>query len=335
MTDEDAKRAEEIKRLTAALKHDKLLRAVKAKVSCESYNAYCVRLARLMEAAGEKDDLSTMLRSAKRSNDILQKKYESVVTRRNVIDAVMSVYLHNPKLAKEQSTAYEAWARKQRVLRGLVQKGRENNRMTPELKAKYIDLKETRGVAEKLHKVILATGEPTGKLQKLSKYRLSQDYLLLLLMVDVPPKRADLGELRVVRGPQAAPKNGNYVSVPDKGQATLVLRDFKTAKKYTRIEDVLPDHVSEAIRESLSMFPRAYLFTSYTGDQPLSAGVYADMVKRVFKRHTGKPAGINALRHAYITQMADHGKVTLGELNAMAKSMGHSPAMQNQYQVVQ
>lgn len=312
---------------------DKLVVALKDKVSTETYNAYKERLRRLVEATGR--TLIQTIRQFKRSNDILEEKYDSITTRRNVIDALLSLFIHTPSLVKKEFTAYEAWTRKQRALRELVKKARGNNRMTPEIKAKYIDLEETRGIARKLHKVIVSKSEPSGALSTLPKFRLSQDYLLMLLMVDVPPKRADLGELLIVKSPKEAPEGGNYVVVPDKGAATLVLRDFKTAKSYNMIQDVLPKNVTDAIRESLKSFPRTYLFTGHKVDTPLAPKVYADMVKRVFLRHTGKPAGINALRHAYITQMADHSKVTFTELGAMARSMGHSPLMQNQYQLVE
>lgn len=311
---------------------DPLLRNVAKNVSSQTFKAYTERLDRLVRETGK--PLLEMVRDAKRSNEVLQEMYESTTTRRNVIDAVISLFLHNPRLPKDEEKAYEAWSRKQRVLRALVQKARDNNRMTPELKAKHIDLVETREIASKLHDVIIGKKEADDSLRRLSKERLSQDYLIMLLMIDVPPKRADFGKLVVIRPPKALPKSGNYVVVPKAGAVTLVMHDYKTAKFYKKFEEELPGNVSDAIRESLKMFPRAHVFTGPDG-HPMKDKAYSEMVKRVFLRHTGKPAGINALRHAYITHMADHGKVTLGELKVMAKSMGHSTGMQNGYQLVE
>ncbi len=154
------------------------------------------------------------------------------------------------------------------------------------------------------------------------------------MMVDMPPKRSDFGQLLVVLPPKRRPTTGNFVVVPKTGDVTLVMNDYKTAKFYNKLEETLPDNVASALRESLRMFPRAYVFTGREGE-PLNDKNYAEFVKRVFKLHTGKNAGINAIRHAYITQVADHSKMTMGELKAIAKSMEHSTAMQDSYQLVE
>jgi hypothetical protein len=152
------------------------------------------------------------------------------------------------------------------------------------------------------------------------------------MMVNMPPKRNDLGALRVHRV-QPAQDEGNYVIVTRQGDTTLVLNDYKTARKYGAMRESVPKVVAKSMRRSLRAFPRDFVFVGKDLDKMTDAR-YGQFVKDTFLKYTGKIAGVNAIRHAYITQMCNPTTMTREELKATARSMCHSIDMQAQYHVV-
>jgi hypothetical protein len=263
--------------------------------------------------------LRCSLTDAKESYSKLQAKYESVATRKNIVTAVVAVFKYNPGLSL---SALNVWKVR---LRNLCQMDRmllDDNRATPAMEKKMIDVKATQDTAAKL-----ALGGLTNRKQ-------DRDHLLLTMMVGMPPKRADFGQLLVVKDAAKEPGTGNYVIVPRRGDVTLVMHEYKTAKSHGALREAIPPAVAAALRKSLAAFPRRYVFVGQKGEV-MSTKAYTDMVRRVFKKHTGRMAGVNAIRHSYISHNVDPSKMTLGEMKALAESMGHSVGMQAQYQVVQ
>jgi hypothetical protein len=148
----------------------------------------------------------------------------------------------------------------------------------------------------------------------------------------IPPKRLDYNALRVITTKQAPPSyKGNYVLLPASGKATLVLQKFKTAKAYGPLVEQIPADLAAELRQSMKLFPRHYVFVG-RDDDAMTKSTYGKLIRRVFEEHVGKPCTINSIRHAYISENATNDR-TYGELTNMARSMGHSTAMQMQYNV--
>lgn len=286
-------------------------------LTAETVRSY-ENLLRMLTAATGKDVVKSISQAAA-SYKSLQSNQRQVSTRKSIVTAVNALLSRAPELASPRSAAL--WRGYQRTLKQLDTARRNDNSATPELKAKIIDLRDTRKKAHALE----ARGLPSVKD--------SMEHLLLLMMVDMPPKRADFGALRVHTAPPREPAAGNYVIVPPRGHVTLVLNEFKTSKSHKQINEVLPATVATALRRSLAAFPRDHVFVGRNGLH-MSAPAYAEFVKATFKKHTGKVAGVTALRRAYITQTCDPKTMTQAALQDIAKSMGHSLLEQGRYNVV-
>jgi hypothetical protein len=264
--------------------------------------------------------LSASLIDAKSSYTALEKEYDSAVTRANIVYAVMAMFKYAPGFAKEHAAAVSYWMERRQELAQQESERRDNNRMTTKMQKKFIDIKATR--------LLVANLERKG----LKTLQSSQEHLLMSMMVNMPPKRNDLGALQVYRS-RPAKDEGNYVIVPKSGDITLVLNEFKTVKKNGPLRETIPRGVAKSMRQSLQSFPRKFVFVGKNGDE-MSDSQYGVFVKDIFQRYTGKIAGVNAIRHAYITQMCNPRTMTREELKATAKSMCHSVDMQAQYHVV-
>lgn len=283
-------------------------------VSDMTMRTYIGRLSRMENIS--KRSLDDALLHPKETYDTISKKYRtSATTRKGVLTAVMALFAHSPAYAKRHEKQHREWSLLHRMQAGIETKARNDNRITEAERAAMVSLEDLQNAAAKLEKAKLKTLEQ------------SMAHLLLLFMTEVPPKRLDLGELAVYKtAPAKYP--GNYVIVPTKGECKLVLQQYKTFKRYGVITDVLPAKLASALRASLKAFPRDHVFGRKNPDQ------YGYYIRTVTEKYTGKVATINDIRHAYISERCIASKVTIGELQAIARSMGHNTDMQARYQLV-
>lgn len=287
-------------------------------VSAMAQETYHLRLMRLEDMTSL--PLEELILKPKQTYGAVSAKHlDSATTRKGYTTAVLSLFAHNPEFSRQHSTAHDTWKLIHRSDGGLEAVVRKDNRLTAEKREKMTSVPRMRAAARKLKK-------------KIKTQEQSQHYLLLRFMTEVPPKRADLGELLVCK---QVPKayDGNYVLVPSKGDAKLVLQQYKTMKAYGVITDVLPKSLAADLKASLEAYPRQYVFQQATGE-PMTPSQYGAYVRAACLEHTGKASGINDIRHAYISDTCIASKLTYTELEAIARSMGHSVGMQSQYQLV-
>lgn len=160
---------------------------------------------------------------------------------------------------------------------------------------------------------------------KHSTLRDSMDACLLALVTRLPPKRADYGELRVLK---QRPRAGNAIVMPATGHATLVLHDFKTAKSHGVLVENASPSLTSVLRASLERWPRDHVFVMASGS-PMSPGAFGAFVKGAMSRAVGKPIGPTMLRHIYISDVAIHGGDD--SRKKAAASMLHSTKEQARY----
>jgi hypothetical protein len=172
------------------------------------------------------------------------------------------------------------------------------------------------------HKIVAAEIRARNKHDTL---RDSMDACLLSLVTRLPPKRADYGELRVCKKRPAA---GNALVLPQSGNATLVLHDFKTAKSHGVLVETAPTALTSVLRASLKRWPRAHVFVTTSGT-PMTPGAFGAFVKAATMRTVGKPIGPTMLRHIYISDVVTHGTEEFKDKTAA--SMLHSTKEQAQY----
>lgn len=283
-------------------------------VSEMTMKTYLGRLSRLEQIS--KRDLDDALLHPKETYDTISKKYSgSATTRKGMLTAVMALYAHSPAYAKRHEKEHREWSLLHRMQAGIEAKERNNNTITVKQREEMTSISDLQKAASKIEKAGLENETQ------------SMAHLLLLFMTEVPPKRLDLGELAVYKTKPAS-YDGNYVIVPTKGQCKLVLQQYKTFKRYGVITDVLPAKLASALRASLKAFPREHVFGRMNPDQ------YGYFIRKVTKAYAGKESGINDIRHAYISERCVASKVTITELQAIARSMGHNTDMQSKYQLV-
>lgn len=279
-------------------------------------DTYHGRLTRLEDISGK--PLDDALLHPKETYDSVSKKYkDSATTRKGMLTAVMALFAHSPAYAKAHAKAHKEWSLLHRMQAGIEAKKRNDNTITKEEREKMVTVSEL----ERAARALKARGLKTAKE--------SQDHLLMRFMTDVPPKRLDLGELLVCVSGKPARYKGNYVLVPARGECKLVLQQYKTAKAYGVITDVLPAGLATDLRASLRKFPRKLVFGA-----PMTASQYGVYIRQVCKEYTDKESGINDIRHAYISERCIASKVTISELQRIARSMGHNTDMQARYQLV-
>ena len=308
---------------------DQLMTGLSRGVAAMSLKSYRARLDQFKTATSKA--LGPSLLEVSSSYKKLQKAFPNTVTRKTIVTSIVSVFKHNPEfeaLHKKQATE---WRVRQRHLSEMEQAIRDNNVVTDAMRAKLPDIAAVSEIARKMQ------AGPPG----LDTKKKSMQHLLLRMMVDMPPKRSDLGSVKVCPASTPVPEHGrnskmpavsgNFVIIHRSGPLTLVLQDYKTSKFYGTFVEKLTDTISKDVRESLKAYPRQYVFEDKDG-KPFDGHAFGEFVKRTFKEHTNKSSGINAIRHAYIIA-ATKGK-TKAERRKIATSMNHSLNQQYDYDLV-
>ena len=149
--------------------------------------------------------------------------------------------------------------------------------------------------------------------------------LLLSMYSLLTPERADYFELEILRGPGQKPTSGNYIDLTNR---KLVMTEFKTAKKYERLEQDIPEELMRQINLSLKDKPREYLFTNRF-KVPFTRTTFSQWANRIVSEIFGKRTTLTCIRHAYISSL-DFNK-SIRQLEQVSTSMGHSVGTQKTY----
>ncbi len=168
------------------------------------------------------------------------------------------------------------------------------------------------------------------ELQKnLASFTIKQHMMWLVLAVYefIPPKRSDLGQVRLVRTSRIN-KNENNINL-DAGW--LNLAHYKTQKRYGRYCEKLRPELIELIKLSLSICPRRFLFVS-SAMNPLNACEYGRLVRCAFLQFMNKDVNVCILRHMFITQFLGNAPGFIRRV--AARRMLHSTRLQEQYRYV-
>jgi hypothetical protein len=163
-----------------------------------------------------------------------------------------------------------------------------------------------------------------------------QPYLVLAANVLEPPKRRDWCNLpiRKLDGTfhnEAAKamydKFGNELVEKAAETYVLVLKTFKTAKKYGQQEFELPKRLSHYIQRSLELVPRGYFITLLSDlGQPMGDDYWTQFVREIpFSK--GRHLTTNHLRHVFFTDRYDM-DASLSNRQSVADRMLHSVSTQ-------
>ena len=161
----------------------------------------------------------------------------------------------------------------------------------------------------------------------------SQDKVLMTLAALVPAKRADWARLRIVDLQDAVDKDENGLVVSPTAM-TLVLNVYKTARAYGRHVEEINGEPADVIRTSLATHPRAFLFVSPARPGGMSNDAFQTYFSGTFDRHMRKHVTINLLRHIWVTERIDPRRMTVLEMDEVARKMLHGLGTQRMYFLV-
>jgi len=252
----------------------------------------------------------------------MKELYPSNATQKNFVTMILSVFKLVDQLNIKKQIAHKLWKEIHESLRDKENIHYKKNQPSAKQLENYLSFAE---IQEKYNALTNSNPHKTKKD--------SLEYLLLSISLNLRPKRADYGNVSIVY-PSMKTAAKNYIFLDKKHNSYLILREYKTSKTYNKIKEQLSIQLYENIKESLTKYPRQYLFTDRNNQPYLKKGSYSTYVLRAYERLFGKKVGVTMLRHIYIREKLDFNGMTQEELEKEATLMGHSPEVQRRYRWV-
>lgn len=246
----------------------------------------------------------------------LKLAYPSISTRKNLLTVLLVLFRESADLP---ASAYTKWYKLHDDLARL----QEAHIKRSEPEQKHIDnYTSYTEIINKYHEL--------KALKYYDTERHNLQLLLLAIIIYLRPKRADLGSVRIYNDDPHLTDHNYIVLGADPSAAYLVMNIYKTAKYYNRFEELIPIELYSDITESLSRYPRDYLFRK-DDKLPMSNNTYSAFVKTTFEQLFGRSTSLSLIRHIYITEKLDFNKMSIEELEKEAKLMLHTSGLQRKY----
>lgn len=241
----------------------------------------------------------------------IKKHSASLQTQKSYISAILAVFKHTPLLKDAERKHYYEWYQEFKKIHDQIDDRYKQNEPSQKQKDAYVPYHEIVTKRDSL---------PRG----------SKERLLLALYTYLPPLRSDFNKVYLYDKPQKTYEHDNYMLLFD--PYTLVLNEFKTIKKKDGYERVLPEELSEEIKESLEKLPREWLFMD-RDKKPYKSGSFTKWANRTLKILFEKPLTISLIRHSFINQL-DFNRLTVQEKEDIAKDMAHTVTTQDRYRLI-
>ena len=261
----------------------------------------------------KQEDVFTILTHPKKYLEWIKATYEQPATQKSYISAVLAMFRHNEGLKTQEKKSYDMWYAAFDEIHTMIDNRYKKNEPTQKQVDGYVKFEE---IVAKRDTLEMGTDER----------------LLLSFYTYIPPLRCDLNRVRIYHGKVAANAEKNYIVIQGKREATLVLREFKTAQHMDPYENNLPKELVDEIQASLEKRPRDFLFMDRSG-QPYKAASFTKWANRVLQKLFGRSLTISLIRHSYINSL-DFNKLTVEEKERIAKDMAHTVATQDRYRLI-
>jgi hypothetical protein len=264
------------------------------------------------------DTLLEILLSPDKFYPRMREHYESLITRRNVITAIMVLFREDEELKQRTDIAPE-WRRLfddlTRHMEARIKRSEPDNKQIE----KYTSYEEIESKYDDLSK-----HSPHTTRKK------SFQFLMMSILVHLRPKRADLGNVLLFKTNDPNRTDINYIVLRKKGASFIAMNIYKTSKHYQTVEEDLPEGLVRDIIQSVKRWPRRHLFTR-EDSEPMSNNTYSKFVMNTFEELFGRATGVSLLRHIYISEKLDFDNMTLEEQDNEAKLMLHTSGLQRRY----
>jgi hypothetical protein len=236
-------------------------------------------------------------------------------TKASYATALCKLYKLHPSYSSQHPTALQGWQEQLQTYKQEEQEAYKKNELKPKQKERLVQWNDLTSLYCTLKR------DPLSK----TSMKQNQELLLFSFLLNIRPKRADLGNVRIYQDiPIPLPTTHNLLYL--KPQPTLVLNDYsKTADRYGQLIEPLPFELHILLKESLALFPREYVFIGAQLKGPyLKNNSYSRFVMRAFEKHAGKRMGVSLWRSVYINANVDFQNDSTENIIANARLMGHS-----------
>lgn len=286
----------------------------------------------LVVSSSPKNSSFTTVDDIDAAYDVLRVRYSNMSTRRNFLTAILAFLRYTPSLRDDPraASARARWTEFHGHARAF-QESRYKQHMPSERQLeKYVGLDQIDSKYQELK-----GGDVTN-----TTLQDSLDILLLSFVLSMPPKRADMGALRIYEDTDPRLSSENYLVLRRASSASsvnatayIVLNKYKTSASYGRVETDLPHSATADLLDSLRHWPRDYVFVTRRGhNRPFASNnAYGRWVQSVFSRLFGRATGVTMLRHIFITEKVNPGSMNDDELEDIARQMLHSTDLQRKY----
>lgn len=299
---------------------NRIVKAInQAPLSATSKTQY-LRCLEILAEHGNYANVWTAIAAHKESIAALQKRYEARHASLQMYStSVLAAFKHLPSLKDLQPGAHAAWLAVHEAAQGPLELHALTAQPTDRQALGWVPFEAIAAKRESL---------PVG----------SSARLLLSMYTLIPSRRNDFATLKIYPNPPPAGTGGNYLVLPPLNKpgkpSILTLTEYKTARKYKDVSEVLPDALVAEIRASLARKPREHLFVSpRDGSAYTSDNSFSNWANALLKRTFGKPLTLTGIRHAYITNLK-FDEMTHAEKQDIARRMGHSVDMQSRYKFI-
>lgn len=285
------------------------------KLSDISKTNYIKRLTHLTNVTGQ--DINWIIDNCKKTMAVLKDK--SYETKKAYINSVLTLFKYTANMKTMKNKQYKCWFKHFQEVNTVTESKYNNIEASAKQIDAFMEWKDIIDVRDGLDKD-------------------SEAYLILCLYTMIPPSRADMNNIKIVKkwpGESDIKNQPNFLVWEANEKMTLVYNEFKSkGRSIPKYEKELPAELVDVIVASLKNKPRDFLIVS-----PRTAGPYLnvnsytkyvhDMWARVF---AGKKVTFNTLRHSFVNTL-DFNGLTPGERDAIARDLMHSERTMQRYKL--
>jgi len=228
--------------------------------------------------------------------------------------AVMSLFTYNQELKESDSELYLTWKSQHKKIKDPINIKYKSNEPTQRQMEAYVPYSTIVKTCDNL---------PSGSMSK----------LLIMMYTEIPPVRSDYWRTRIVSTIDEADgdPDSNFLILGSRN-SKVVLKKYKTSKKYGVIYIDTTSKLHGEIINSLLNNPRDYLFVSSTGLPYDLENSFNKWANRQLKSLFGAKFNLTMLRHIYISRRDLNLEEKSGlEQEEIANLMGHSIEQQRRY----